>query len=236
MKPPAMTAVADARTAFACAVRLAAASRLEPDLLADIPAVPLTARDLLHLGRHDAFRRPFMAAAARKAGWEGIGRADCARLTETPQGRLAMLVASAPPAEIRQAARIVASAVLHKHVLAATGKEERQRLRLALGTLCFQIATREAPTLHAGLALLDPRDGAAAALLDPDAGNASAALEKAGYGVLAAFLLHEASPLARLFALRHGESPGQPLPSEQQVSALVKLLRRRMPEWSAIIG
>ena len=95
------------------------------------------------------------------------------RLAFSPWSRLAAAIATAPMAQVRQVASMVAAAVLTKRIRALILKADRERAHDTLGPDGFAMATHEAPVLHPALHELD-----AASATDPLFGNDSDATSR----------------------------------------------------------
>lgn len=187
----------------------------------------------------------FARALARRAcgGSLPLGECDAAgigALAATSEGRLAVLLASRPVGEIEQTALLAAAAALQLHVLRATARAERQRLREALGREPYQVATQEAPTLYADLAKLDvPGSFREMMAADEDAAALRARLLAFGHAVLCRFAAAAAPALSGLVARRLPSAPlAAPFDNHKSIDLkqLSKLICRRMPGWADIIG
>jgi hypothetical protein len=144
---------------------------------------------------------------------------------------------------VRRAAMIVAAAVLHKNVLKLTRKPDLARMREILGAEGFEIATREAPLLHGALAELDA--GADPKIMDASVEPAEAQRHVLDLGltILGRFVDHTEPALSDIMSHRCQSDldrqtrhhPARPL-SGVHCDHIVKLIRRRLPPWSATIG
>jgi hypothetical protein len=201
---------------------------------------PFSGEEVLAMARHDAFCRPVETRLAAALGLQEVqvGRAFLGRLATSPSARLAVLLVTQPFAEVGRLATALAAAVLSRRVTGLILKAEREAVRRALGEEAFSLAVQEVPLLHPVLGDLDgiAGKGVPTALLD------AGAAESYGHQVLRGFLAHEDPALAHLHDLTR--PPGQTsadgaavrpfqLP---QVDHVVRFVRRRQPQWSAIIG
>jgi hypothetical protein len=128
-------------------------------------------------------------------------------------------------------------------VLKLAIKAELARIREVLGPDGFEIATREAPLLHGALAELDA--SADPGIFDlsvpvPDAGKRVADF---GLGILRRFVGRTEPVLSELMARRcqsdldrQARGPIAANMIDVHCDQIVRLIRRRMPSWSAIIG
>jgi hypothetical protein len=172
-----------------------------------------------------------------------IGEAQIERLQTDARLRCAVLLVSQDLKQVHEAAAIVAAAVLHKRVLRLAAKSELARVREIFGQEGFEIATREAPLLHHALAELD-------AAADPIIFDVSAAAAEGhrlfddfGLGILQRFVDHTEPVLSELMSRRcQSDLDRQAHPraadglSDIHCDQIVRLIRRRVPSWSAIIG
>ncbi|WP_378940842.1 hypothetical protein [Mesorhizobium sp. ANAO-SY3R2] len=161
-------------------------------------------------------------------------------LAADPRGRLALKLVSAPAEELEQVSLLVAAAILHRAILHTTAKAERQRVRLALGPAAFMLATQEAPVLYAGLMTPDG-DNLLLSILSAGADEKDVQRGFVRFGLAALLRLTEAvAPgIERLLERRLPPDLRPSLngaPPELDCSLFVKLIRRRMPSWSATIG
>ncbi|MGQ3211780.1 MAG: hypothetical protein ACT6U0_04810 [Shinella sp.] len=158
----------------------------------------------------------------------------------TAEGRLVLGLVSAPVEEIEQIGLLVAAAVLHRAVLHTTVKTERQRVQLALGPTAFVVATQEAPVLYPALAMPEAPD-ILRALLPASMDEPQVRRGFVGFGLAQLLPLAGAgAPMIARLVQRHlppdfdlslnGRMP------ELDRDLIVKLIRRRVPSWSAIIG
>jgi hypothetical protein len=206
-------------------------------------AGPLAAKELRALAANPAFRRPVNLAVARtlQLNQLALGPADIARLSESPPTRLAVLIVSDEMVRVQEAAQLAAAAILSRRVARLTLKTERDRARELFGSTGFEIATQEIP-LNAALADL-ASDMNAEDPLAPEMPIEEARDTVAGFGmaVLQSFAKSVEPALSRLMALRlPGRGPGSGGTDlrllDSHCDHLVRLFRRRMRPWAAIIG
>lgn len=206
---------------------------------------PLTATETRAIAAHPAFRAPLnraMASALQLANTT-LDEQQLARLNTDGRLRCAVLLVSQPQQALRQAATVVAAAVLHRRVLKIAFKAEIGRIREVLGAEGFEIATREAPLLHAALGELD-------AAVDPAVFDAAVSAAEGqrhclefGLDILCRFVDGAVPALSDLMRFRCRSdlerqargTVGKPLHAAH-CDHIVKLIRRRMPSWSATIG
>ena len=203
----------------------------------------LSAETLSRVSAHPAFRAPINRAVSRELRLGGIdlGRDVVERLRSSPFTRLAALIVSQPMARLREAATLVAAAILHRRVVGLVLRSDRERSRMILGETAFRIAIQEAPLLHAPLAELDAGSDGAAALartLTPDESRSE--VVAFGARVLGRFVITKEPALRHVFDARWPAAiaaggPGGALP-EVACEHILRLLRRRLDSWAAIIG
>jgi len=206
---------------------------------------PFTARETRTIAAHPAFRAPFNRALASTMRLDetAIGDEQLGRLFSDARQRCAVLLVSQNLDLVRRAAAIVSAAVLHKGVLKLTRKPDLTRMREVLGPDGFEIATREAPLLHGALAELDA--GADPKIFDVavEAAEAQRLVVEHGLAILGRFVDHTEPALSEIMSRRCQSDldrqarhrPARPL-SDAHCDHIVKLIRRRLPPWSAIIG
>lgn len=206
-----------------------------------MPGLPAEA--LGRIARHPAFRAPVNRAVSRELG---LGRIDLdrdivERLRSSPFTRLSALLVSQPMASLREAATLVAAAILHGRVVGLVLRADRERTRAILGETGFRVAIQEAPLLHAPLADLDAGSSGAAALsrmLPIEESRVQVAAF--GAGLLGRFVATREPALRELFEARWpagiaAGTVGGALP-EVACEHILRLLRRRLDSWAAIIG
>lgn len=201
------------------------------------------AEALSRIARHPAFRAPVNRAVSRELRFGGIdlGRDIVERLRSSPFTRLSALLVSQPMASLREAATLVAAAILHGRVVGLVLRADRERSRAILGETGFRVAIQEAPLLHAPLADLDTGSSGAAALSRTLAVEDSRTEVAAfGAGVLGRFVATREPALRELFEARWPAGVaagtfGGPLP-DVACEHILRLLRRRLDSWAAIIG
>lgn len=222
-------------------VRLAGSLARPIDLADDrhLGLEPLSGPEIRALAGHPAFRGPVNRCMARAFGFDVLpfDRATLDRLNGKPAGRLAVLLVSEPRPALLEAAILVAAAILHKRVVGVVMKGDREKIRGVLGPAAFSVATQEAALLHPGLADLD--GGVAfGRILAADEAGARDLLAAFGLAALARFLDAAEPGLSPIFARRLAEPPDPAsvrAAKPSHVDGIVKLLRRRLPAWSAII-
>ncbi|MDO1583182.1 hypothetical protein [Rhizobium oryzicola] len=212
-------------TEFSFATRIAEFHLCNSSLPAEIAAHDVMSALL----RHPAFRPALARLHPRPLS---LSRHEIVDLSSHAEGRLALLIASAPEADIRFAAQLAAAAALHRSIVRLGLKAERQHAQAILGAESFHFATQEAPTLHSTLAALEnsPKIWRAIAKTD-NLSAASTLFEEFGRGVLHSFVAAVAPVLIDCLP-----SPHQPPLADALVSSLVKLMRRRNPRWAPIIA
>lgn len=224
------------------AVRLAAllARPFEAFEAAGTALAPLTATEARRAAALPAFSRPLGRAVSRALGVpvDALDATLLGRLRERPESRLATLVLVEPRPAVEAAGATLAAAIVHGRAIRATLRAERERLRAVLGAEGFELATREAPLLHAPLGALDAPRLTGEALFGPlPAPAATERLALFGVAVLARFAGAVEPAYGGLLALRWPAACAAPapLPDAMQAAHIVKLMRR-MPRWSALIG
>lgn len=193
--------------------------------------------------RDPSFTRPIeRALAARMLETEFALSADEARKLDcSPEGRLAVLIASDPHERVEEAALLCAAAAMQQYILRIVEKPARQRMRQALGPAAFQVATQEAPVLYPGFAVLGSSRLLADVLSeDEDADAARRRFVNYGLGFLLRIVAKAAPSLISVLTTKrfpHGAPSHKPEKiDEVQTTQFIKLIHRRMPAWSAIIG
>lgn len=202
----------------------------------------LLPREMRNLSASPHFGRAVRAVATRAVVGSDFDMPASAlqAIAGKREGRLALGLVSASVEDVEQIGLLVAAAVLHRAVLHTTAKIERQRVQLALGSAAFVVATQEAPVLYPALAAPEAPD-LLRALLSASTDEVQVRHGFVRFGL--AQLLHmvgtDAPMIARLVQRHlppdfHPPLNG-PLP-ELDREPIVKLIRRRMPSWSAIIA
>lgn len=224
------------------AVRLAAllARPLDGFAAASTALPPFTPTELAKASRLPAFSGPLSRAIARTLALpaQPIEAALIERLDHHPTSRLATLILIEPISQVNAAGARLAAAIVHSRVVRATLRSERERLRAVLGVDGFDLATREAPLMHAPLAALDiPQTTTMLLSGDVPTEAAAAQLRQFGVAALTRFAALVEPAYAGLLPLRWPAACATPasVPDEVQSAHIVKLLRR-MPQWSALIG
>lgn len=211
-------------TEFAFAARLAVRHLAQKSLPDELD--PLG--KLSPLLGHAAFRPALAALAARPLE---LSSDDITRLSAREDGRLALLVASEPDAQVASAARLAATAALHKSIVRLGLKAERQHAQAVLGAEGFRFATQEAPTLHSSLAVLEDSPKIWRSIATAELATASSLFEDFGRQILFSFVATVAPVLVACL-------PAAPktLLAEARIPDIVKLMRRRNPAWAPIIA
>jgi len=200
------------------------------------PLPPLAEGVLRALAADPAFGPPIQRAAATSLTPPlSIDGALLGRFHASAAARLAALLVVEPESTVKEAACLLAGVILHRGILAAVLKADRDRLRAAFGPAAFDVATREAALLHASLAdIVDaPAQGTCLAGADPEAVRAAAT--RLGLATLRRFTDTTEPVLGALLALRFPGGGGVPLGPEA-CDRIVRLMRRRMDAWSPIIA
>jgi hypothetical protein len=207
---------------------------------------PLSAAETRAIAAHPAFRVPFNRAIAStlRLSEIAIDREHLQRLAQSPRSRLATLLVSQKMDLVERAALHLAAAIVHRRVLKLTLKAERARIKQVLGEDGYLVATREAPLLHAVLAELD--SGSVDAMIVESAtapAEARPRLIGLGLRALCGFVERVEPPLSGMMALRAepalNAEPGRRAPdavNDTHCDHIVRLVRRRVQPWAAIIG
>lgn len=218
-----------------------ASGLLQPSLtFQQLDLAPLTQAQFEALNVLPVFAAPMSRYYYKKhiAPYLKLSRKQCALLTATAEGRLAVVLLTEPIARLEQAALLVAGAAFSRQVLQATHKAERRFLRTVLGPEAFQVATLEAPILYPSLS----RYGGAQLMAAENEQDETAAREKLatiGMGLLAAVSSSTSHSLGRLVLKRNSSGRAGTLPASftpQDRQSVLRLLQRRMTSWTAFIG
>lgn len=198
---------------------------------------PVAGVDVAALARHPDFAAPLAQAVARHRAVPGLDASRLAHVSHRAGGRLALLIATAARGDLAEVARLVSAAVWHRRILRLALRAERARIRTLLGLENYNAATQEVPTLHPSLAFLDAGDPYWDRARGPDEADGARAVVEHGSGILLACARNADPALGAMAAVRHGLDldAAPPLP-EALEQHLVKLVRRRVPSWSALIG
>jgi hypothetical protein len=198
------------------------------------------------LAAHPDFRKPLNRLIADMLGFNAAKFEPdmLSQLAASQQARLAVVLASGPMSDAREAALTLAVAALSERIRRAVLKADRDRVREILGPTGFHIAVHEVPLLYSSLCELDA--------LPPEAlrfgggPGTIAGLEEIvafGFQVMGRFFDAANPVLAELFsrrlptAVNYGNRERSVRPFGQiHCEQAVKLIRRRQPKWSAIIG
>jgi hypothetical protein len=230
--------------AFALVGRVAAAALRPLEIIDGTHGAlgPLSAAEVRGIAAHPAFGRPVNRAVARSLGLHaaGLKAATLKSFADSAPARLAALLAAQPAAPLSALALVVGAAVLHKRVLRLALKADRQRARAVLTDAGFELATQEAPVLHASLAGLDQGEVAATVFAEgADAGEGQLAVVRLGFDVLGRLVAAVDPALLKLYVLRLPPALGiavGPALGAADCDQVVKLVRRRLPQWSATIA
>ena len=166
------------------------------------------------------------------------------RLSERSASRLAVLLLVEPLALMQRAAAIVGATILHRQIVSLMMKDQRAAARAAMGEEAFVVATLEAPMLNAGLALLDKGGWRMDSLAGQGTGEAAQARFRAYCGEALCRFVETAEPSllgffsCRLPALAKADDKSRLIAgmNDGHCAQIVKLLRRRLPEWADFIG
>lgn len=222
---------------FGC--RLAASAARPLDDADPLPGYwgPVPGVDVLALARHSDFAAPLRHALVRRRELPGLDGARLAQVVNRAGGRLALLISTASRADLAEVARLVSAGVWHRRILRLALRADRARIRTLIGLENYHVATQEVPTLHPSLAFLDAGDPFWDRACGPDEADGAAAVVEHGLGILLACARNADPALGTLAAARHGLDldAAPPLP-EALEQHLVKLVRRRVPAWSELIG
>ena len=205
---------------------------------------PLAPKAVEKMARNFGFKRPLRKSISGALGLGALRlpRELVERFCLRSASRLCALLVTEPFELVDRAALDLSVAVAHRRILAVILKAERARLRQWIGDDRFEFATQQAPLLHRSLAdlqdfhALEEYDG------DDDAENRRSSLTNAGYRVLGAFVAACEPSLLPAFALRRPSATAlmremdAARVGDVQREQIVKLLRRRIAPWSAIIG
>lgn len=208
---------------------------------------PLSAATTRALAANPHFRGPVNRAVAAQLGLFDIAldADDLRALAAAERAKMAAAFATDDLARVRDAARELGAAIVHKRALAFTLKSERDRVKAAFGEEPYRIATREAPMLYTSLADLDPGDVDVTAVARgaEEAELFARRLSGLGFQALSAFVQKSAPALSSLFGLRCPAQPeaqgGDHLLRRLEgphCDHIVKLNRRRFEPWLATIG
>jgi len=193
--------------------------------------------DVLAVARHPDFAAPLGRALARRSAGALPNGLRLPQVVSRAAGRLAILVATVPRAQLDEVARLVSAAVWHRRILRLALRGERARVRAVLGSENYAMATQEVPTLHPSLAFLDAGDPFWERVCGPDEADGGRAVVEHGAGILLGVALRADPALGELAARRHGLDLDTAAPlTEALEQHLLKLLRRRVPSWSALIA
>lgn len=210
--------------------------------LADLP--PSLSAGLTTLASIPVFRGPLNRAVARALGFDALplGPTFIERIASSARTRVCVLLISQPMALVRDAAAQVAATILHRRIVGLVFKTDRDRLRAALGDGTVQLASHEALLLHAPLIELDDTSHGADVIgdlsVEPDT---RARFVRFGARMLTRFITLTEPALANVFDLRWSaeETMSDPAPArmtDEHCIHIVRLLRRRLSAWAAIIG
>lgn len=166
------------------------------------------------------------------------------RLADRSSSRLAVLLVTEPIELINRAARMLAGAILHRQVLALMLKDQRAAARAVMGEEAFLAATQEVPMLNPSLGLLDKGRLKIQSLIQPDIAEAQKMRFLAfGGEALCRFTDTAEASLSSFFACRlppaarpDDSSRAIAGMTEGQCTHVIKLLRRRLPEWADFIS
>lgn len=230
------------------AVRLAAFLVSPIDYIDDehCQARPFGPDQIRAIASHPAFGKPLNRLMADMIGFSAARFEPdmLARLATSPQTRLAVLLTTLPMAEAREAALTLAAAVLSEPVRGLVLKADRRMVREVLGQDGFHIAVHEVPLLYPSLCELDARSAnVSRSIVGPGATVKLEEIVTFGIQVLGRFLDAVEPVFAELFsrrlpsAVRFGDRDRSVRPFGQiHCEQAMKLIRRRHPQWSAIIG
>lgn len=207
---------------------------------------PFGADVLKSLARHREFRRPINRSLASAMGF-GAGKIrpeTIAKLAVSPELRLGTVLLTAPMAETRNIALMIAAAVLSKRVRGLVLKSDRHAMQEALGIDGFDIAIQEAPLLYPLLTALDrtPADYPLFRIEVPLNERQEFAIGL-GFQVIGRFFDAVEPNFADLYSKRLPPNTSYINRSgfvsafdEAQCNQFVRLIRRRQKKWSDIIG
>ncbi|MFC0217407.1 hypothetical protein ACFFJ7_03250 [Pseudochelatococcus lubricantis] len=209
---------------------------------------PISVAGMSVIARHASFGAALNRAAARLSKLEeiAIDTGHLRQLGRSSASSLSLTLATDDPAVVAQASLLVGAAILHRHFLSCTLKSEREALRGILGNDFYLVATREAPVLYAPLAGLAGGSlsiDASIATDDERARDIGRRITATGHATLCLLVERTEPFLAPLFAIRNppppdgGNGAGVVAPlTDQHCAHIVKLLQRRFPPWSPIVG
>lgn len=166
------------------------------------------------------------------------------RLSERSASRLAVLLVVEPLALLQRAAAIVGATILHRQIVSLMMKDQRAAARAAMGEEAFVVATQEAPMLNAGLAVLDKGGWRIDSLAGQGSVEAAKARFEACCGEALCRFVETAEPsllgffACRLPARAKADDKSRLIAgmNDGHCAQIVKLLRRRLPEWADFIG
>ncbi len=205
---------------------------------------PFFASEIKLIAQNEYFRRPLNRAFNQKLGLDrftvSVELLD--RLDREVKTRLAVLMSCAANETCDRAARQLAAAMLHKRILQVVLKPRRELVRSVIGDEPYNTAIREASMLYAPLAMLD--NGSSNRWLEDgheDTAQAAAEFLAIGHRAMYGFVTSVEPELGPLFALRLASEAdaGTGLSStgfdDILCGHVLKLMRRKVPEWSAFI-
>lgn len=201
---------------------------------------PLSGKDIRSLATHKSFKARLNRAVGEALEWfsRPLPPATLDRLGRSPAHRLAFLLVSGERALIERSACMVAGAILHRRFMSVILKKDRLELSRLLGPEASYIALHEASLLYSKLAELDP---------NIDIFNLQATADgmlslHLGLSALTRFLEAVEPYFISFFRDRFSLDPSAlewdhrlKVMTQNHVEQTVRLLRRRLETWSAII-
>jgi hypothetical protein len=206
-------------------------------------APPLSHEAFGALAAQPAFRKPLNSEAARNAGFDRLELEFkvFARLSASAPTRLCVLLVTCSALELSRAAMCASATIAHRRIVAALAREERARLREALGEEAFSIATREAPLQYQALADLAQAPAFAKRFaLDQESAQLRIRFEQMGLEAVGSFLHYCEPALSAAFDRRLAARPDAanatlaPL-DQRHVRPFMRLMRRSFEQWATII-
>lgn len=192
--------------------------------------------------KNEAFKWPLQKALSERLRLSDTGFSielvEC--LNTDRNVRISAMITGAEPDELDRAARILAAAIMRRHLSRLVSRADRERAISVFGNAAFQIAIREAGFLYGDLDRLCSEPPPELDAEDGTGGNRIAPAVEPGYRWLYAFVSVSNPMLGDMFSCRLPRGLGLP-PDRGRLDArcrsqLAKLLGRRMPGWSHCIA
>lgn len=160
-----------------------------------------------------------------------------ARLGESSETTVALMVTAAEPEDLHLAARMLSAAIQHRFLAALVTRTDRENAIAQLGQKAFQFAIREASAFYGGLASLASDRGPELSPSLNECGEDCAPMVALGFAWLFAFVQTTEPALGAFFALRLPKGFEPPTDQERLdlrcKAQIGNLLRRKIPGWNA---